>query len=111
MTHERLDLRLAPAALGAWAAAALGLGWAPARAVLGAGLLLVAAAWLAWRDRRRPHRQADHDRTGPRGGRPALVPSLVAGLIATAAAFGVAGLRTSAVQAGPIDELARAKAY
>jgi competence protein ComEC len=111
MTHERLDLRLAPAALGAWTAAALALGWAPARAVIGAGLLLVAAAWLAWRDCRRPHRESDHDRTEPRGGRRALVPALVAGLIATAAAFGVAGLRTSAVQAGPIDELARGEAY
>src|SRR4051812_7136655 len=103
MTHERLDLRLAPAALGAWAAAALALGWTPARAVSGAGVLLAAAGLLAWRDRRRRDRLTEHAPGGSRS----FTPALVAGLIAAAAAFGVAGLRTSAIEAGPVDELAR----
>ena len=103
MTTERLDLRLAPAALGAWGAAALSLGWPPARALVGGLLLLGVAAGLGWRGRRRTQ--------GSSRGLRRHAPALAAATVVTAASFGVAGLRTSAVEAGPIDELARDGAF
>lgn len=48
MTREPLDLRLAPAALAAWGAAALGLGWTIGRALAAASVLLVLGALLLW---------------------------------------------------------------
>ena len=51
MTTERLDLRLAPAALGAWGAAAMSLGWPAGRALVG-GLLLLGV---------KPYRHAHHE--------------------------------------------------
>ncbi len=103
MTTERLDLRLAPAALGAWGAAALSLGWPPGRALVGGLLLLGVAAALGWRGRRRTQ--------GSSRGLRRHAPALAAATVVTAASFGVAGLRTSAVEAGPIDELARDGAF
>ena len=100
MTREPLDLRLAPVALAAWGAAALGVGWPPGRALLGASLLLAASAVLV------------------RRGRPAGVPAarrryaVVAGaLMAAAAALAVAGVRGQAVAAGPLPDLAQQRAF
>ena len=101
MTREPLDLRLAPVALATWGAAAIGVGWPPGRALLGASLLLAVSAFLV-----------------RRGRRPAGVPAppgrhaVVAGaLLAAAAALAVAGLRGQAVAAGPLPDLAEQRAY
>ncbi len=100
MTRAHLDLRLAPAALGVWGAAALGLGWSPVHAFTGGALLLGGACLVSSLDRHR--RPADGQRPGPAR----WSATVVVGLIATAAAFGVAALRTASVHAGPLDELA-----
>ncbi len=99
MRRDRLDLRLAPAALGVWGAAALGLGWSASRALAGAGLLVLGAALAGWLDRRRVRRPGSEAQAGRSS-------ALLVALIATSAAFGVAALRTSAIHAGPLDELA-----
>jgi len=109
MTPEPLDLRLAPAALTAWGAAALATGWSPGQAAVGALVLLVLAVLTAGVARRltsrsrpeaesrRPHR---HD----------VVLATAAACMVGGAAVAVGGLRAGAVQAGPIPDLARDRA-
>lgn len=46
MTPDVLDLRLAPAALAVWAAAAVGLGWSAGRSIAGAALLVGSATLM-----------------------------------------------------------------
>lgn len=89
--REPLDLRLLPGGAAAWSAAALGLGWAPGRAVGAAIFLWMAGALLVWRRSTlsSPCRLA-----------------LVATLVVAGGAFGAAGLRANAVQAGPLRALA-----
>ncbi len=118
MTREPLDLRLAPAALGVWAAAALGLGWTPAHAMAGAALLLGGAAGVAWLGDRRRARATSGQREAPaRPQEPAGAPrrlhrqaAALTVLIAAAAGFAVAGLRTTAIEAGPLHDLAGQRA-
>ncbi len=111
MTTDRLDLRLAPAALAAWGVAALATGWSPAQAVVGALLLLGLAALSAVVAHRRAsrHRRAFAGERGP-GEHCLLLAAATACLVAGAAAA-VGGLRAGAVQAGPISGLARAGAH
>ena len=112
MTPQPLDLRLAPAALATWGAAALGLGWPPGRALAAAAVMLALSAALLWL----PSRATDMaDPSGASGADPCASSGLVrsaaaAGLVA-AAALAIAGLRAGAVQAGPVPDLARERAY
>ncbi len=112
MTREPLDLRLAPSALGVWAAAALGLGWTPAHAMAGGALLLTGAAAVSWFGGHRGRSCPDagrHPSVAPPGTGRRRRPhrsAVLAVLLAGAAGFAVAGLRTSAVDAGPLHELA-----
>jgi competence protein ComEC len=90
MRADSLDLRLAPAALAAWLTAAAALGWPPSAGLVAAAALLSAGFWTA---------------------RLTAVPSaVVALLIASAAAFGVAALRSGAVGVGPVADLAEQRA-
>jgi competence protein ComEC len=100
MTDEQLDLRLAPAALAAWATAAWGLGWTPARTALGAALLLTGAAVSLLTTR------------GPRLAMTARGHGLAvtATLVVAASALAVAGLRAGVVQSGPVAALAQDRA-
>ncbi len=104
MTREPLDLRLAPAALAAWGAAALGLGWTIGRALAAASVLLVLGALLLW---------VPSPLTRWAGGtrRSGLARSTAATLVVAAGAFAIAGLRAGAVQSGPVPELAEDGAY
>jgi competence protein ComEC len=102
MTREALDLRLAPAALAAWAMAAWGVGWSVDRAVVGACLLLLAGAACVVRDRRAPRE--------PAGSRFGFSLTLASALVVAGGALGIAGLRAGAVHAGPIPALAIARA-
>ncbi len=104
MTREPLDLRLAPIALAAWGTAALGLGWSPDRAVVGALVLLSLGGVVAFIEHRR-RRSAPRRvrRREVRTGRRHLAAAV---FIVAAAALAVSGLRTGAVTAGPIPELA-----
>lgn len=101
MTRERLDLRLAPAALAAWSTTAIGLGWSTGRAVLGAVALVTAGcAVLCWkpgdaRTRRRVARWA---------------PAAACAFIVAGSGLAISGLRAGAVQSGPVPELARQRA-
>ncbi len=112
MTREPLDLRLAPSALGVWVAAAVGLGWTPGHAMVGGALLLACAAAVAWFGGRRDGPAASSGpptSDGPAGTARRRRPSrsaVLAVLVAAAAGFAVAGLRTSAIGAGPIHDLA-----
>jgi competence protein ComEC len=93
--REPLDLRLAPAAVLVWGAAAVALGWSPTYAVCAALLLwsaggvLLVAPWLE----RVPARAA-----------------IAATVVIAGAALASAGLRSDAVQAGPLRSLAAARA-
>ena len=89
--REPLDLRLAPSALAAWAAAALGLGWSPGRAVAAALLLWVAGAALL-------------GRRGKASNRRRLAVAVT--LVVAGGAMAAAGLRADAVRAGPLRALA-----
>jgi competence protein ComEC len=96
MTREPLDLRLAPAALAAWSASALGLGWSVTQALSGAAVLLLVGAALL-------HRPVGQ-------GSPAVRIVGAAALVA-AGSLAVAGLRASAVSDGPLAALARQQAF
>lgn len=104
MTSEPLDLRLAPAALAAWAAAALAVGWTPWRALVGALVLLTLALLGAGAVHRlrvpRPVRGWTERQ------RRELSRAVAAACLVAAAAFAVGGLRAGAVQAGPVPDLA-----
>ena len=100
MSREPLDLRLVPIALGAWGAAAVGVGWPPARAVLGGALLLAGAGVLLGLGRHRTKR--------PRRRRDAVLAGAV---MSAAAALTVAGVRTEAVGTGPLPDLAQRGAF
>lgn len=104
MTREPLDVRLVPAALAAWAAAALALGWTPGQALAAAAALLTLGVVLLWL---RSPASGRSRRPGSSG----LVRSSAAAVLVAAGAFGVAGLRAGAVQSGPVPELARDRAY
>lgn len=104
MTSEPLDLRLAPAALATWGAAALGLGWTPGRALAGAAALLALSAALLWLPSR------SRGVTGASGSS-GLVRSAAAAALAAAAAVAIAGLRAGSVQSGPVPDLAQETAY
>ncbi len=102
---EPLDLRLAPAALATWGAAALGLGWTPAQALAGAALLLVAGVTLLWWSKR----QASLPRERSRSEGSALL--VAAAVLLAAGALATAGLRAGAVLSGPLPDLAAHNAY
>jgi competence protein ComEC len=85
MTADSLDLRLAPAALATWLAAAAAIGWP-----VSTGLLASAALALA----------------GLLSARATRAPAVVALLIAAAGAVAVAALRGGAVTIGPVPGLA-----
>jgi competence protein ComEC len=100
MTRDALDLRLAPAALAAWAMAAWGVGWSVGRAVLGGAVLLLAGAACVLTERRlwrdgEPSAAARSLRLG-------IAVTLVVG----GGALAVSGLRAGAVHAGPVPRLA-----
>ncbi|MGH3502531.1 MAG: ComEC/Rec2 family competence protein, partial [Nocardioidaceae bacterium] len=104
MSQEKLDLRLAPAALSAWGAAAVGVGWSPSHAVVGALALLGASALaLLVRSRRAT------PPTGGTGSSGRLVAAVA--VMVAAGALGVSGLRAGAIQAGPVPDLARDRAH
>lgn len=106
MTPEPLDLRLAPAALTAWGAAALATGWSPGQAAVGALVLLVLAAVAAGAARR----STSHALPRPEPRRPwkqGLALAAATACLVGGAAVAVGGLRAGAVQAGPIPYLAR----
>ena len=107
MTRDAVDLRLAPVALGVWGAAALALGWSPGRALTGAAVLVALALLSSWHEHRRA--AAGDARAGVRAA--AWRAGVTATLVAAAAAFAVAGLRISGVQAGPLDDLALERAH
>jgi len=124
MTRERLDLRLAPAAVAAWSMTAMGLGWPVGRAVLGAVLLLaVGVSLLCWGWRGAGHgpwasghrRGADgrlriataSDRLGGEG---RWRIAAAGALLVAGAGLAVAGLRAGAVQVGPVPILAKQQA-
>jgi competence protein ComEC len=88
MTAESLDLRLAPAALAAWLAAATAIGW-PVSAGLLASAVLLTAGLLMSRARR---------------------VSLVVVFLAGAGAAAVTALRGGAVSVGPLPGLADQRA-
>ncbi len=112
MTREPLDLRLAPTALGVWAAAALGLGWTAVHAMAGAALLLGGAAVVARvGGRRSGGASSGPDASARRRRRRPERAAVLATLVAAAAGFAVAGLRTSAVEAGPLHDLALRQTY
>ena len=91
MTADSLDLRLAPAALAAWLAAAVAIGW-----TLSTGLLVSAVLLGAGLVSARPTLRA---------------PSAVIALfLAGAGASAVASLRVGAVTIGPVSDLAAAEA-
>jgi competence protein ComEC len=96
MTSEPLDVRLLPAAVTVWLVTTVGLGWTTGRALAGAAFLVLAGGALALLPDRPPG--------GPRR---AAARMIAASLVIGAGALAVAGLRTGAVQAGPIPELAR----
>lgn len=98
MTREPLDLRLAPAGLAAWGAAALGVGFSVGLAVAVTVTLLFVAGVLL----RLPS-------TRQRGS--SFGAGLAVVLIVGAAAFAVAGLRAGAITAGPVPWLAHEGAY
>lgn len=97
MTTAALDLRLAPVALTAWAAAALATGWPVDRAIA-AGLVLLVAGVVA----------TLHERHRTLGGHVTRLRTrvIVGVLISAAAALTIAGLRSGTVQAGPVPSLA-----
>ena len=105
MTREPLDLRLAPAALATWGAAALGLGWTPGQALVAAAVLLALGATLPWVSLLLKRRR---NAAPPKAG---LLRSAVATVLVAAGAFAIAGLRAGAVQAGPLPDLASQRAY
>lgn len=96
MTREPLDLRLAPAALAAWGAAAVGLGWTPLQAVTGAGVLLAGGAVLL---------------RYPPAAHSAAARLVAASVLLAAGALAVAGLRAGAVSTSPLAALARQQTY
>jgi competence protein ComEC len=100
MTRDALDLRLAPAALAAWAMAAWGVGWSVGRAVLGGAVLLLAGAACVLTERRL--RRDGEPSAAARSLRLGIAVTLVVG----GGALAVSGLRAGAVQAGPVPRLA-----
>lgn len=101
MTRERLDLRLAPAAFAAWSTTAVGLGWSPGRAVVGALVLMVAGGCLLGADRRSASDPEPDHRWGL---------AIGCALLVAAAGLAVSGLRAGAVQVGPVPALAQQRA-
>lgn len=93
MRTEPLDLRLVPSALAAWSLAAVGVGWSPGQAVVGALALLSLGVVILVAPTRRSVR---------RGWTWAVAAALVVG----SGALGVAGLRAGVVSAGPVPDLA-----
>jgi competence protein ComEC len=91
MTADALDLRLAPAAIAAWIAAAAAIGWPTSTALL-AGAVLLTAGFASARLASSASR------------------ALAAALLAAAAAAVVAGLHGAAVDLGPIPGLAAQRA-
>jgi competence protein ComEC len=103
MTAESLDLRLAPAALAAWLAAAAAIGWSVSTGLLvSAALVAVGAAAGATAGVTAGVASAV---TGARAGRPPSAAVLVL-FVAAAAAVAVASLRAAAVTMGPVSDLA-----
>jgi competence protein ComEC len=103
MTRDALDLRLAPAALAAWAMAAWGVGWSVGRAVLGGAVLLLAGAVCMLTEHR------------PRNGEPSAAArsvrlGIALTLVVGGGALAVSGLRAGAVRAGPVPRLAIVRA-
>ena len=90
-SQEPLDLRLAPGAVAAWGAAAIGLGWSPGRTIASAALLWAVGAFLLGRRRAISSRGA---------------LAIVAALLLAGGALVSAGLRAEAVRAGPLRALA-----
>ncbi len=110
MSREPLDLRLAPLAVGTWVASALALGWTPARALIAAGVLLLAGAVLL---RSRPPHPSEGGAgaqlaAASRGDRRRLA---AAALVTAAAACAVSGLRAGSVSSSPLMILARHQAF
>lgn len=106
-----LDLRLVPAALGAWVAAFGGVLLPPALAAGGAGVLLALALWAAWslwrRPGTRPSRRGRHrDLTGPTPQATVALALVVAALVLLSAAAQVhqraAGLLGDLVATGAV---------
>lgn len=101
-----LDLRLAPAAVGAWAVAFGGVLLPPAAGAAVAGLLLLLAAHGAWTLRRGARHR---DRAGPTPQATAALTLVVAALVLLSTAAQVhqraAGLLSELVTAGAVVEL------
>jgi competence protein ComEC len=96
MTSEPLDVRLLPPAVTVWGLTAAGLGWTLGHALGAAAVLLIAGVGLTLTPRlRRPDK---------RGGR--LFPAIGVTALVGASALAAAGLRTGAVHAGPLADLA-----